>query len=88
MEKLLDQVKKLNQSVVQDSQTNAEFRDALVKLCTEFKGDIKYLDRALREFKLDFKNTVRPTSHLFGSISIKRFLILLVSLRRIHCRDA
>ena len=66
--KILDQVAKLNKSVIKEGQTNVEFRETLVNLCTEFKSDIKYLDRSFKELQLDMKNVTQPSAQLFGSI--------------------
>ena len=67
-EKVTEHVNKLNQTVSKDGQTNADFQEALVNLCTEFKSDIKYLDRILKELQLDVKNITQPNAQLFGSI--------------------
>lgn len=62
------ELKKLVQGVLDDKKSNQEFQEILVNLCTEFRGDINFIDRVTKQWRNDLGNISQPMHNLCGSV--------------------
>ena len=64
---LAQEIEKIKRSILDDRQSNVAFQDIIVRLSTEFKGDILHLDRIMKDLKLEITRVSHPSAQLFGT---------------------